>query len=92
MEVQDGQDVGVWVAHHHPGGCQIHAAMGPRCRGRAAIDSAKDLFRWLFDVAGVAGVYAKIDRAQRAACLVAVRSGMIQTGADNNNRFFQVMK
>ena len=48
MEVDKGEDLGVWAYEPHEGDLRGHAAMGPKCRGRDAIRSLKESFDWIW--------------------------------------------
>lgn len=48
IEVEDGEDLGAWCFEPHPEGYLMHAAMGPKCRGKKALHSGIEAIEWMF--------------------------------------------
>jgi len=95
IEKQGDEDIGLWTIHRYrQTGCvQVHVDMTPKCLGRKAIDSAKRLFKWVFDNLGCPSVFAEIPKGNKLACLIAVQSGMKPVGiTEDNYRIFEVRK
>jgi len=66
--------------------------MGEKLRGKKAIESAKDAFRWIFNNTKKDIIYAIIPKKNRAACLVASMSGMKFINYQDNDRLFEVTR
>ena len=93
----DGQrDYGVWsFREHFDESVMIHADMTKACRGRKAVESAKNAFKWVFENTEVKTIHAQIStstKLKKAACLIAKWSGMEFTHFENNERYYQVNK
>jgi len=85
-----GEALGLWSLHRHRDGVMIHADMGPKCRGRKAIDSAKSAFKWIFRNTNFRKIYAGIPKENKPAQRVASLAGMRFTGCDKNLRNFEL--
>ena len=85
-------DKGMWTFHSYKNGFRIHANMSAKLRGKKAIESAKNAFRWIFSNTKKDIIYAIIPKKNRAACLVASMSGMDFIDYQEDNRIFEVKK
>lgn len=92
MELVDGQDIGIWSFEAHDKGMKIHANMGEKCRGRKAIESAKEAFQWIFKNTNTEFIYAEIPRFNKKACYVASWAGMKNLGIKDNSRLFKLTR
>ncbi len=90
IESSNDEDLGLWSFHKHLNGLMIHADMTLRCRGRRAIESAINAFKWIFDNKKSEIIYAEIEFEKRDASYIAIQSGMKYTHSDNENRFYEV--
>jgi len=88
METKDGKDMGVWAFHQWWDGLLIHASLGPECRGRDAVNSAKEAFRWIFENTGYKKIYAEISNEKRPAQFVASWAGMDYIYSNQNKRYY----
>ena len=87
MEVKDGIDLGVWVFLPSVyDGLTIHACMGPDCRGRAAVESARAAFKWVWENTKVRKIYAAIPNTHRHAQFLASWAGMRYAGTWYDHR------
>lgn len=85
-------DIGLWSFHKYLDGLMIHADMTLKCRGKRAIESAFNAFKWIFSNTDHEVIYAEIPFDKQAASYVATQSGMKYTHSDNDNRFYEVKK
>lgn len=96
IETDGERDYGVWSFHEHMDkDVMIHADMTKSCRGRKAVESAKNAFKWIFENTLFQTIHAKISTTtnmERGACLVAKWSGMKFVCFDNNKRHYEVNK
>lgn len=83
-------NAGLWAFHEHLDGLMIHAEMGVNCRGKAAIESAKRAFDWIFKNTDKTIIYAAIPKERKAACYMARWSGMKFTHEDDKQRYYEV--
>lgn len=91
LEVEKGEPVGVWSCYQFDKKVIIHADMGPKCRGKKAIDSAKRAFKWLFKNVPIDIICANIKKERKAACQIAARSGMELVCMENELKFYKVV-
>ena len=75
IEVKDGEDLGVWMFHPFEDGLMIHANFSEKCRGKAAADSARNAFNWIFEHTGVNIIYAGIHNDKRHVQMLACAVG-----------------
>jgi len=92
VESSQGQDLGLWSFHKDRGGLRIHADMGPKCRGRKAVESMKSAFSWVFENMDIKTIYAGIPIKNKPACRIAAWSGMRCNGNKNGRRHYEVRK
>lgn len=93
METDGNRDSGVWTFHEYfDEGLLIHADMTRACRGKKAVKSMKEAFKWVFENTGTKTIYAKISKQKRPASFMAVASGMSFTHFQNNENYYQVNK
>ena len=90
MEIQDGKDLGVWTLHEGFDGMLIHASLGEGCRGRDAVNSARNAFHWIFDNTFCTKIYACIPNDKRPAQLVAKWAGMAWQYNDEDKRYYKI--
>lgn len=91
MENNGKKDLGLWALHKHKDGVMIHADMGLKCRGRKAIESAKNAFKWIFTNTHFKKIYAEIPNENLPACRVASLAGMRFTGLNKNLKCFELI-
>jgi RimJ/RimL family protein N-acetyltransferase len=87
---KEAEALGLWSLHKHEDGVMIHADMGPKCRGRKAIESAKSAFGWVFRNTDFKKIYAGIPKENKPACRVAAMAGMRFTGLNKDLRCFEL--
>ena len=85
-------DKGIWTVHDYKDGVMIHADMTLKCRGKRAVESAKNAFKWIFENTENKIIYAKISIEKPAASYIAIASGMKFTHNNNEDRFYEVRK
>ena len=90
IEKSFNEVLGLWSLEPHKDGLRIHADMGPKCRGKNAIESAKRAFKWVFENTEFKNIYAGIPKENRPACRVASFAGMRFTGNDKKLRLFHL--
>lgn len=90
METNGKEDLGLWAFHPHEDGLMIHADMGPKCRGRKAIDSAKEAFKWIWRNTPFRTIYAGIPFENKPACRIASWAGMRYAGFSETLRYFEL--
>lgn len=90
METENGKDLGLWVLEPVVGGLMIHVRMGEGCRGRRAVESAKNAFKWVFGNTGFDRIYAVIPNDRRAAQFMASWAGMRSLGPIENARKYVI--
>lgn len=83
---------GIWSFEPHEDGVRIHADMGPKARGKKAIESAKRAFNWIFGNTSYRKIFAGIPTENRPACRVASLSGMRYVGFDEKLRWFELQQ
>ena len=78
IEVVKGEDLGFWIFHPHPeqDALQLHAAMGPKCSGRAAIRSVQEAFEWIFDNTDYKTIVGETPQVFKPAWMMAAKAGM----------------
>lgn len=89
-EVIGGIDVGAWFFHPHEDGLMVHADMGPQCRGKAAADSARNAFNWIFENTDAQTIYAHIPSDKKNVHMLAVVVGMDFVFCENGNRCYRI--
>ena len=92
MERQHGEDLGVWHLEPCLEGVCIHADMGDKCRGKQAVASARNVFKWIFENTNNKIIYAVIPEEVRTACLTASWAGMTYQATIQNHRLFSIEK
>lgn len=90
METKDGVDLGVWSLFPWRDGVSIHADLGPKCRGKDAKESAKSVFKWIFDNTFYKIIYAFIPNNTRPAQIMASIAGMEYMHTESNFRFYKI--
>jgi len=91
IETDGKHDLGLWTLHKYKYGYRIHADMGPKCRGRKAVESAKAAFKWIYNNTVKKYIYAGIPVDNKAAHRIATHAGMRFTGENKNERFFEMV-
>lgn len=78
IEVEDEKDLGFWIFHprSEDDKLQFHAAMGPECKGKKAIASAKQAFDWIFDNTGYNAIIGETPQDIKPAWMMAAKAGM----------------
>lgn len=84
------EDIGLWSLHKHLKGLMIHADMTLKCRGKRAVESAVNAFKWIFKNTDNKIIYAEISVENRTASYIAIASGMKFTHHNNEDRFYEV--
>ena len=92
IEKEGDNDLGLWALYRYKDGVVIHAQMGIKCRGKKALDSMKNAFKWVFSALKIDRIYAEIPKENKHACVMAVNSGMEFMNAENDNRIFEVQR
>jgi len=88
-----GEDLGVWCFEpddEKENGFLMHAAMGPKCRGKRAVSSALDAISWLFDNTDACGIIAPINVKTRGACVIAISTGLKPMGEHGDMRRYYI--
>lgn len=91
IETVDGEDLGVWTLREFWDALLIHADMSPKCRGKDAVVSMRNAFKWIFENTRFKEIFAKTQK-KTPACFMAVWSGMKFMHIENNERFYKVKK
>ena len=91
MEVENGEDLGAWMAHPFGDGLSLHAYLGIHCRGKAALTSALSALDWLFNHNSVNVIYAVIPYFRRDVRNLANAVGFRFLQTDHyGNRIYQI--
>ena len=90
LETNGKEALGLWTLHKHRDGVMIHSDMGPKCRGRKAIDSFKSAVKWIFNNTDFRKIYAGIPKGNRPACRMASLAGMRYTGVSAKFKCFEL--
>ncbi len=90
LETNGKEALGLWSLHKYDDGVMIHADMGPKCRGRKAIESAKAAFAWIFRNTKFKKIYAKIPKENLPAQRIASLAGMRFRGILDEYRTFEL--
>lgn len=90
MEVEDGEDLGVWGFHPCTGGMEIHAVMSEKCRGKRAAESARAAISWVFDNTDTDEVFACIPNEQRHVRTLAVDVGLCYKSEHTGHRLYSM--
>ena len=77
VEEQDGEDLGVIVFVPTKGGLMMHVEMSEKCRGKQALEAYREAFRWIFENTDCETIIGEIPVDNRAAHVMARRSGGI---------------
>lgn len=70
-----------------PTSFQAHTLFGPTCRGRRAIDTAREMIQWMFDH-GAETIWGATPRDNRRACMFNRLVGAKETGGDETHAIF----
>lgn len=92
IESLNGIDKGIWSFEPWGEGMKIHADMQSNFRGKQAIESGKEAFRWIFQNTNADFIYAGILRENMKACHAAAKSGMTNLGVKDNIREFKITR
>lgn len=87
VETDGVDDLGVWSFHPYADGLQVHVTMSEKCRGKAAADSAREAFGWIFNHNSVNNIYAASDRKDVSALAIAVGFKFIGTDDDGDRLY-----
>ncbi len=91
MEVEEEKDLGVWGFHPYLDGLMVHVNMTEECRGKAAVESSKDAFKWIFDNTDTKTIYALIPETNKKVQVFAVSIGLSFIYSDKNkNRCYKL--
>ena len=83
-------DIGVFSYEKYKDGYLVHANVLKK--GKAAVESAKKSFEWIFNNTTTDIIYAVIKRNNRATCHFAVQAGMNRTHDDEQFNYFNIKK
>jgi hypothetical protein len=93
IEVQDGQDVGVWCFEPDPDlGYLMHTAMTPACRGRNAIKSGLNAIGWLYDNTDAEQIIAPVPVHLRHAQLIPRNAGLEYMGGNEKVKYYKMTR
>lgn len=93
IEVQDGQDVGVWCFEPDPDlGYLMHTAMTPACRGKAAVASGLDAIRWLYENTDATQIIAPVPVRLRHAQLIPRAAGLEYVGENEKMKYYKMTR
>lgn len=85
----DGEnDLGAWCFEPHEDRYLMHAAMGPDCRGRKAIDSGLDAIGWMFENSDIDAILAPVPKRLRHAQIIPQRAGLKVYDEDDSIRTY----
>lgn len=70
---------------------QSHTMFGPTCRGRRAIETAREMVAWMFDH-GADVVWGSTPRANKAARWFNRQIGAYVIGGDDEDELFEIRK
>jgi len=82
IDVEDGEDIGVWFFHPNNDAFQVHASMKEGNRGRRAAQSVRECFRWMFAHTKTKKIIAAIPKDYREVHVMARHVGMTFDGID----------
>ncbi len=88
--LDDADDL--WTLHEYKDGVMIHADMSGKRRGKAARESAKRAFDWIFENTEAEIIYAEIPKDRKKVCYMATWSGMNFTHETETKRCYEVSK
>lgn len=95
VEVEDGEDLGVWCLEPETGMRShgrylMHSAMGPRCKGKRAVESGLDAIGWLFEHTDADVVVAPVPAELRHARLIPLTAGLSPIGEHNGSKLYMM--
>ena len=90
MEKKGKEILGIWSFEPYKDGLRIHADMGMKCRGKQAIESAKNAFNWVFNNTEFKSIFAGIPHENKPACRVASFSGMRYSGFNDYCKWYEL--
>lgn len=93
IEVQGGEDVGVWCFEPDDEcGYLMHTAMTPACRGKDAIKSGLDAIGWLYANTDADQIIAPVPARLRHAQLIPRNAGLEYMGAEGGIKFYKMTR
>lgn len=93
IEVQGGEDVGVWAVEPQKNGDYIvHTAMSPACRGKAALDSARAALRWFYEHTGADIILGTVPKRLKHASRVPREVGFVYEGIKGEFRIYKMTR
>ncbi len=92
IDVSGDTDTGVWAFVPYQGGFQVHAMMGPHCRGKRAAFSAISAFKWVFENTDCVTIFAEISAKLRHVHIMARHVGMSFDKIDGGLRCFSMAR
>lgn len=82
----DGAPLGVFFVHSHSSVCfEVHTALLPHARGRAAHEAGKALISWVFANTSCRKLITHVPDVNRLALAFARRAGMVQEGINRKS-------
>jgi len=82
VDVEEGEDIGVWFFHPNNNSLQIHVNMKEGHRGRRAAQSGRECFGWMFEHTSTKKIVAAIPKDYREVHVMARHVGMTFDGID----------
>ena len=91
-EEEGGASVGLWSFIPAGDTLTIHADLGPECRGKKALESAREALSWVFGHTEHRSIYANIPNTRRHAQFMCIWSGFKCIGYSETMRFYKTTK
>lgn len=92
MDVQNGENVGLWSFIPEDGRMTTHVDMTPAYRGHRAFESGRDAVRWMFDNTDHSTLYADIPNTHRHAQFMCKKVGGRCISRDDTSRTYEMSK
>jgi hypothetical protein len=91
IEVKDGVDVGVWCFEPKENGeYDMHTAMAPECRGKAAIESGLDAIRWFYENTDANKIIAPVPKNLKHAQRIPRAAGLVYEGVQGERKIYKM--
>lgn len=93
IEVQDGEDVGVWCFDPTENGdYEMHAAMSKACRGKAAVTSGLDAIRWIYENTDANTIIAPVPEYLKYAQRIPIAAGLVYEGMKHGRKIYKMQR
>lgn len=89
--LSNGEDAAAVFQITAPGSYQVHTLFGPTCRGRRAVDTAREMLGWMWEH-DASVVWGATPRWNKPACLFNRLVGAKEIGGDEFEAIFEYRK